>query len=153
MISIQSNLTLWVTCALVGFQLLAMRALECWCGQRCECKREPASASGRNAPDPRSCLRIINHSAASPPSLLGPQTYIYRSVVRPTCGRRAMLLLRTGAGPSRSYGHGLINQSIKLLLQAAWPIKTHKKTKKKGTHTHTHNYKLLTYTKKVTRPK
>ena len=27
-----------------------------------------------------------------------------------------------------------INQSIKLLLQAAWPIKTHKKTKKKGTH-------------------
>lgn len=82
-----------------------MRALECWCGQRCECKREPASA--RNAPDPRSCLRIINHSAASPPSLLGPQTYIYRSVVRPTCGRRAMLLLRAGAGPSRSYGHGL----------------------------------------------
>ena len=54
---------------------------------------------------------------------------------------------------SQNYTQG----EIKLLLQAAWPIKTHKNKEERHTHTHTHththNYKLLTYTKKVTRPK
>jgi len=49
----------------------------------------------------------------------------------------------------------IINQSINQAFIAGIMAhkNTHTKTKKKGTHTHTHNYKLLTDTKKVTRPK
>ena len=46
-------------------------------------------------------------------------------------------------------GYQSINQAF---IAGSMAHKTHKKQRRKA-HTHTHNYKLLTYTKKVTTPK